>query len=117
MFSDHNPITLPLQSGLFQKVRFSRPPLGQLCRALRGAEPGGIHLLLYTGMRRGELCGLEWRNIDFDSEVIHIRRSALYLPEKGVFLDETKNDSSQRSIKAPSAAMKLLRMFRAWQSE
>lgn len=74
-----------------------------------------IELLLYTGMRRGELCGLEWQDIDFEHEVIHIRRSSLYLPEHGIFIDNTKNETSTRSIKISHSAAELLRSFRAWQ--
>ena len=74
-----------------------------------------IKLLLYTGMRRGELCGLTWEDIDFEKSVIHIRRSSLYLADKGIFEDETKNATSRRSIKVPADAMQALRAFRAWQ--
>lgn len=76
-----------------------------------------VKLLLYTGMRRGELCGLMWENIDFESAVIHIRRSSLYLAEKGIFEDETKNQTSKRSIKVPDDAIRTLRGFRAWQQQ
>lgn len=34
-----------------------------------------IIILVWTGMRFGESAGLEWRDIDFDREVIQIRRS------------------------------------------
>ncbi|PKM84570.1 MAG: site-specific integrase [Firmicutes bacterium HGW-Firmicutes-11] len=76
-----------------------------------------VPLLLNTGMRRGELCGLEWPDIDFDNNLLHIRRTSLYLPDRGVFEDETKNSSSNRSIKVPSATMEMLRSYRAWQNE
>lgn len=33
-------------------------------------------ILLLTGIRRGELCGLEWSNIDLDEGTITIERSA-----------------------------------------
>lgn len=84
------------------------------------AEPQyktAIELLLYTGLRRGELCGLEWQDIDFDSAVLHIRRTSLYVPEHGIFTDETKNTSSARSIKIPVSAVTLLKTYRAWQGE
>lgn len=34
------------------------------------------HVLAYTGMRRGELLALRWRDIDLDAATITLRRSA-----------------------------------------
>lgn len=67
-----------------------------------------ITLLLYSGMRRGELCGLEWGDIDFRENLIDINKSSLYLAEKGIFEDGTKNFSSKRVIKLPAPIMLLL---------
>lgn len=53
-----------------------------------------VVLALYTGMRRAEICGLERKDIDFKHSIINVNRSSLYLPEKGIFTDETKNNSS-----------------------
>ena len=44
-----------------------------------------IQLILYTGMRRGEALGLEWEDIDLAHNVITVRHTLQYLPEKGVF--------------------------------
>ncbi len=74
-----------------------------------------ITLLLYSGMRRGELCGLEWSDVDFDNCIIDINKSQLYLAGKGVFTDETKNFSSKRVIKLPADVMSLLREHKAQQ--
>ena len=41
-----------------------------------------ILLLLYSGVRRGELCDLEWRDIDFERQLIHINRASQY--QKGI---------------------------------
>lgn len=76
-----------------------------------------VKLLLFSGMRRGELCGLCWSDIDLDNAVIQISRSSLYIPGKGVFTDETKNESSVRAIKIPADAVQMLRAFRSWQNE
>lgn len=76
-----------------------------------------IQVLMFTGMRRGELLGLEWSDIDFDNAVIQINRSSLYLPEKGVFEDETKTSGSQRAIKAPQSVIEVLREHRVWQNK
>ena len=67
-----------------------------------------ITLLVYSGLRRGEMCGLEWRDIDFKNKVIHVERASLYLPEKGIYEDTTKNYTSERVIKVSDHAFKLL---------
>lgn len=73
-------------------------------------------LLLLTGMRRGEAMGLEWKDIDFDTAVIHIVRTSQYIPGQGIITDETKNQSSCRAIKVPLSLIAELRRYRAWQS-
>ena len=76
-----------------------------------------VKLLLFTGMRRGELCGLEWKDIDFERAVITVRRSSLYLPGKGVFEDETKNATSERCMKVSADVVTMLKAWRAEQSK
>lgn len=76
-----------------------------------------IKMFMYTGLRREELCGLEWKDIDFNSGVITVSRASVYIPKEGVISDTTKNDTSQRSIKAPTAAIQMLKDFRVWQCE
>ncbi|MFD8283282.1 tyrosine-type recombinase/integrase [Streptomyces solisilvae] len=34
-----------------------------------------LFLIMVTGCRRGELCGLRWQNVDFDTNVITVRRA------------------------------------------
>ncbi len=74
-----------------------------------------IRFFLLSGVRRGELCGLEWKDIDFDNHMITICRTSQYLPEKGIFTKGTKTDSSVRSIKLPEQAFELLKTHRKWQ--
>lgn len=76
-----------------------------------------VTVLLFTGMRRGELMGLVWSDIDFTNNTITIQRSMQYLPEKGVFIADTKTKSSRRVIKAPTTAMHALKVYRTWQKK
>jgi integrase len=41
------------------------------------------HVLSHTGMRRGELLGLRWRDIDLDTATVTVRRSAGLIRTKG----------------------------------
>jgi integrase len=75
-----------------------------------------VLLLLYSGVRRGELCGLEWNDIDLEDHLISICRTSQYLPGKGIYEKGTKTASSVRTIKLPSVAIELLREYRKWQT-
>ena len=74
-----------------------------------------VLLLIYTGMRRGELCGMEWGDIDYTNSVIHIRRATQYIRDKGLITKEPKNESSIRSLKVPLEVLNLLADYRQWQ--
>lgn len=75
-----------------------------------------ILLLINTGLRRGELCGLEWKDIDLENAVLYVRRNTLYLPDRGIYDDTPKTASSQRAIKLPANCIPMLKEYRAWQA-
>lgn len=68
-----------------------------------------INLFVYTGARRGEVAGLRWEDINFDTKTIHICRSVLYSPEFGVFEDTPKTARSDRYITLPGSLIDLLK--------
>jgi len=74
-----------------------------------------IMLLIYSGLRRGELCGLEWDDIDFTKQLLTVRRASQYTAEKGIYTKETKTVTSDRTIKLPTSAFELLREHQYWQ--
>ncbi len=75
-----------------------------------------IVLLIYFGMRRGEILGLKWQDIDFEHDVMEIRRTIQFLPGKGLFEKEPKSRKSIRAIKMSGPTVLLLREYRAWQA-
>jgi len=76
-----------------------------------------ILLLLHSGIRRGELCGLEWSDIDFENNLIHIQRASQYVVGMGVIEKDTKNFSSVRVIKLDTEIMEVLQQYKIWQTE
>ena len=67
-----------------------------------------VIMLIYTGMRRGEICGLKWSDVDFNNKILNIQRNILYLPNLGIFEDTTKTESSKRAIKVSDIVIQLL---------
>ena len=70
-----------------------------------------MYLLIFSGMRRGELMGLEWGDIDFDNHVIHIRRTSQYVPPWGIITKPPKNKTSFRTIKLSKMIFDLLEEY------
>ena len=74
-----------------------------------------IRLLIDTGVRRGEACGLQWQDIDFKQSTATIRRNLCYTPKKGVYIDTPKSDKSRVVDLGPDTLV-LLRQLRTDQA-
>ena len=75
-----------------------------------------VFLALTTGMRRGELLGLKWSDIDWDRGIVTVRR-ALKESRRGLELQRPKTDRSARTIALPPIALDMLRSLRIVQAE
>ena len=75
-----------------------------------------VKLMIFSGARRAEICGLEWNDVDWESGCIHICRNSLYLPNVGMYEDSTKTESSERYVKLPQSVMTMLAEFREYQN-
>lgn len=71
-----------------------------------------VHLLIDTGVRRGECCGLKWEDIDLESQVVTIRRNLCYTPARGVYVDTPKSGKVREVDIGPETAA-LLEALRA----
>ena len=67
-----------------------------------------LHLIIFTGMRNGEVMGLRWDDIDFDAKTIYIQRERLYVSTVGIVTDTPKTESSIRKISVPPFIVQML---------
>ena len=74
-----------------------------------------MRLLIDTGIRRGECCGLQWKDIDYDAGTITIRGNLCCTPQKGIYLDTPKS-GKVRTIDVDPEIMELLRELRLEQA-
>ena len=70
-----------------------------------------LNLMITTGIRRGEMMGLQWGDIDFDNHIISVNRNITYTPASGIVVSTPKTECSVRQIPLmPSVAALLLEM-------
>lgn len=74
-----------------------------------------INLAADTGARRGELCGLQWEDIDWKTGTVTIRRNLQYTAAAGVYETSPKN-GKMRSVDIGEKTISLLLKLRREQA-
>jgi integrase len=68
-----------------------------------------VELDAFTGLRRGELIGLQWQDLDFENLVLHMRRSVVQMVN-----GSTKTEASAKDVPLDSGlANELIRLRQA----
>ncbi len=67
-----------------------------------------FYVEIMTGLRRGEICGLKWSDLDFNTGKLRVQRSVSTKKGGGVNIGETKTDKGVRSITLPKSVAELL---------
>ncbi|WP_328769388.1 site-specific integrase [Streptomyces sp. NBC_00286] len=70
-----------------------------------------FHLMVFRGTRRGESCGLPWRETDMTLGTVHISEQ-LVAASYDVWEDTPKSDSGARTIRLDSQTHQLLKFWR-----
>lgn len=89
-------VTVP-KGEVKEKQIYSQDEMAHLLTAING-EPlkykAFFFLIAYSGFRRSEMLGLEWKDIDFENNIITIKRTSNYTAERGIYTDTTKTKRS-----------------------
>ena len=68
-----------------------------------------VKLAMYMGLRREEICGLKWANVDFDNRIITIK-DARTMTGSQIVDKKTKNETSTRCQSADDDLLEVLKM-------
>ncbi|MGN1222741.1 MAG: site-specific integrase [Christensenellales bacterium] len=73
-----------------------------------------IYLLATLGLRTCEVCGLQWRDINFDKKTVSIKRDRTYVnKEFGCQVDDTKTKYSKRTLTMCDLLLDKLKEFKS----
>jgi integrase len=109
---DYKSLTIPTEEVQTEARFFTVEEVGKIIAAAREPYKTMFWLLAMTGVRAGEMLGLQWQDIDFDKGLLNIRRSAWYGR-----VQTTKNKNSEAIIPLPGVLAATLRTFREqWNS-
>lgn len=75
-----------------------------------------VHLIIYTGMRRGEALGLRWENVDLEGKLLRVGAS-LVVASNGLVLKYPKTESGRRTVDLDAQTVALLQEHRKHQRE
>lgn len=71
-----------------------------------------LHLLITTGLRRGECVGLKWRDIDEARSMVQIERNVTYTVKTGIIVNTPKTAASSRVVPIMDSTLSLLKRLK-----
>jgi integrase len=91
----------------------------KLLEAAQGDRLEALYVLaIHTGMRRSELLGLKWPDVDLENATVRVRRTLTRTDDGKRFgLGEPKTRQSRRTVKLTLRAVEAIRSHRARQAE
>lgn len=103
-----------------EKIALTKEELNQfLTLAKKDARPvlyTAWHTLAYTGLRRGELLGLEWSDIDFENKTISVNKT-LVTVNGSLYTQSPKTKRSTRTISLDDATIQVLKNWKLEQKK
>ena len=72
-----------------------------------------VHVALFTGLRRGELLGLRWSDVDMECAKLHVQQTVFRRPGHGFIFGQPKTSRSRRTVALSRSTVRALRRHRA----
>ncbi|GAB6274533.1 MAG: hypothetical protein STSR0004_13960 [Peptococcaceae bacterium] len=72
---------------------------------------------LGTGLRRGEILGLHWNDVNLDERILHVRRGIVYVRRQGIKEELPKTKKGNRIVPLPRLAVEYLHRHQKIQNE
>lgn len=72
----------------------------------------GFYILIHTGMRISEFCGLTYKDVDFKRMTITISKQLQYHGTNNYWIEKCKTNSGLRTIPIPKNDIELMRCFK-----
>lgn len=85
------------------------------CKNTKWEAP--IYLAAFLGLRRGEVLGLEWKNINFERRILFISQVMAVTTGEVFLKPRAKNKQSKRALVMPKTLVTFLKTHHARQSE
>jgi integrase len=103
------------QSGSHEIMTWTPAEVRSFLGALKGHRlEAGYILAVTTGMRRGEVLGLRWRDVDFSNQRLAVRQTVISVNYK-VIIGEPKTAKGRRSIALDPATVAALQAHKSLQ--
>ena len=90
-----------------------------MCAGLGGTQQNikyetYFKLIIATGMRRGECCGLKWKDVDFTEKSIHICRNVVKVTGEDIIVKEPKTAAGDRYVYFSLEIASLLKEYQSF---
>jgi integrase len=76
-----------------------------------------VHLAVFSGLRRGEIMGLTWSDISFETNTLTVRQASQYIPGQGQFTKDPKTETSKRILSLPPFLISMLKEYKKEQNK